>query len=168
MTADVIVLIDGRSGAGKTTLARRWSAALGWPVVHLEDVYPGWDGLAAASDAVATQLLNPAVASYRRWDWWAMAPAERVAVPLGRSLILEGCGALTSANLAAARALGDAWGVWVELDAARRHARAMARDAHFGGHWRMWAEQEDAHIAEHDPRGVADWVRDGAAGRCPW
>ena len=35
-----------------------------------------------------------------------------------RSLIIEGCGAVTAANLTAARAIGDgeAWGAWVELD----------------------------------------------------
>ncbi|WP_448851231.1 hypothetical protein [Corynebacterium sp. 335C] len=158
----MIVLVDGRSGAGKTTLARRWSAALGWPVVHLEDVYPGWGGLAAAADAVATRLLDPATASYRRWDWYAMAPAEEVPVPLDRSLVIEGCGALTADNLAAAGRLGDVAGVWVELGADERRARAMARDEHFAGHWDMWAAQEAEHIARHSPRDLADWVIAGS------
>ncbi|WP_295625068.1 hypothetical protein [uncultured Corynebacterium sp.] len=172
----MILLIDGRSGSGKTTLAKKLHDVLGWRVVHLEDAYPGWSGLAAASDAVAETMLAPETAGFRRWDWFTSDWAEWVdlsafAVPrdgssgsAAPSLIIEGCGAVTADNLAAARAIGDgqAWGVWVELDAPTRFARAMARDPYFHGHWRMWAEQEDAHIARHRPRDLADWtVRPG-------
>ena len=162
----MILLIDGRSGSGKTTFAKRLHDVLGWPVVHLEDAYPGWGGLAAASAAVAESMLDPAVVGFRRWDWYADRWAEWVdlsefsaARPV-RSLIIEGCGAVTAANLAAARAVGDgqAWGVWVELDEPTRCARAMSRDEHFDGYWRMWARQEDDHIARHDPRSLADWT----------
>ncbi|MFC3848715.1 hypothetical protein ACFORJ_00830 [Corynebacterium hansenii] len=160
----MILLIDGRSGSGKTTFAEKLRGVLGWPVVHLEDAYPGWGGLAAASGAVAESMLDPDAAGFRRWDWFASDWAEWVDLSghmaPGRSLIIEGCGALTAANLAAARAIGDgeAWGAWVELDEPTRFARAMARDPYFRGHWRMWAEQEDAHIARHDPRALADWT----------
>ncbi|MEO8095730.1 MAG: hypothetical protein ABI632_12485, partial [Pseudolysinimonas sp.] len=41
-----VVLIDGRSGAGKTTLARELAPLVGAQLVSLDDVYPGWDGLA--------------------------------------------------------------------------------------------------------------------------
>ena len=168
----MILLIDGRSGSGKTTFAARLHGVLGWPVVHLEDAYPGWTGLSAASDAVADSMLDPDAAGFRRWDWFASewaewvdlsefvgAPAES-GTERPRSLIIEGCGAMTAANLAAARAIGDgeAWGVWVELDEATRYARAMARDPYFHGHWRMWAAQEGRHIARHDPRALADWT----------
>ncbi|MFD5867474.1 hypothetical protein ACFWGD_02510 [Corynebacterium sp. NPDC060344] len=183
----MILLVDGRSGSGKTTLAKKLHDVLAWPVVHLEDAYPGWGGLAAASDAVADSMLDPEVAGFRRWDWFAndwaewvdlskfVTPAgdasasddtasdgtaaDRSAAPTP-SLIIEGCGALTADNLAAARAIGDGetWGVWVELDEPTRFARAMARDPYFHGHWRMWAAQEDDHIARHDPRALADWT----------
>lgn len=164
----MILLIDGRSGSGKTTFAAKLHDVLGWPVVHLEDAYPGWAGLAAASEAVAESMLNPAVAGFRRWDWYASDRAEWVDLTgvTERSLIIEGCGAVTAANLAAARALGDgeAWGAWVELDEPTRRARAMARDPHFRGHWDMWAAQEDAHIDRHDPVAVADWIVAGCGG----
>lgn len=55
------VLIDGRSGSGKTTLTERLVArqrldGVGVQVMHVEDLYPGWDGLAAGSESVATAL----------------------------------------------------------------------------------------------------------------
>ena len=40
-----LLLIDGRTGSGKTTLATPLSASLAAPIVHLEYLYPGWDGL---------------------------------------------------------------------------------------------------------------------------
>ncbi len=48
-----VVLIDGRSGAGKTTLARDLAPMLGAQLVSLDDIYPGWAGLEAGSAAVA-------------------------------------------------------------------------------------------------------------------
>lgn len=158
----MIWLVDGRSGAGKTTWARRMGAVLGWPVAHLEDAYPGWGGLAAGSATVAADMLDPARPGFRRWDWcardFAGDWAEWVDLDPARPLIIEGCGAVTAANIAAARRFGAVWPIWVELDAATRHARAMARDEHFAGHWAMWAAQEDAHIAAHDPVGRAGWI----------
>ncbi|UOR02654.1 hypothetical protein MUN77_04915 [Leucobacter allii] len=99
-----VVILDGRSGSGKTSLAARIAErfrADGRPaaVLHVEDLYPGWDGLAAGSRAVPEAL---AMGVYRRYDWEARAFAERVPVPAGVPLIIEGCGALTAANLAAA------------------------------------------------------------------
>ncbi|MDO5029484.1 MAG: hypothetical protein Q4E11_02735 [Corynebacterium sp.] len=160
----MILLIDGRSGSGKTTLAAKFHRVLSWPVIHLEDVYPGWGGLEAASNAVAASIINPALSpdkrGYRRWDWYANSLAEWVATPPDTSLIIEGCGAITQANLAAARSVGDGagWGIWVELDTQTRFERAMARDMHFEGHWDMWARQEDQHIATHNPETLADWT----------
>lgn len=40
-----VVAVDGPAGSGKSTFAARLSAALGAPVVHLDDLIPGWTGL---------------------------------------------------------------------------------------------------------------------------
>ena len=70
----LVVLLDGGSGAGKTTLARRLhrdlEARLGTTqLVSLDDVYPGWHGLAAASELVWQSILRPASPGYPGWDW---------------------------------------------------------------------------------------------------
>ena len=42
-----VVTIDGYSGSGKSTLAAALERQLeGWQILHLDDWYPGWDGLA--------------------------------------------------------------------------------------------------------------------------
>lgn len=153
------VLIDGRSGAGKSMLADRIS--LGWPgsaVVRLDDIYPGWDGLAWASDHVREELLAPRAAGrpgrWRRWDWIVGAPAEWHTVAAGGRLIVEGVGALTPAS----RALADL-GIWVDAPDADRRRRALARDGDtYRPHWDRWAAQEEVFLAQHRPRAVADLV----------
>jgi len=156
-----VLLIDGRSGAGKTVLARRLAAALpGTTLVSLDDVYPGWDGLEAGSDAVPGIIRD---GTWRRWDWVSDGPGEVASVARTGSLIVEGCGAISRAS----RALADhAW--WLQLDDAERKRRALERDGDtYAPHWDRWAAQELAHDRSEHPRELADLIlgeRDGAAG----
>lgn len=149
----MILVIDGRSGSGKTELASLISAGLPAEVLHLDDIYPGWDGLATAAALVPVILQT---GRWQRYDWATHALAEWH--ELGDAhLIIEGCGALTRAS----RALCD-FAIWVEYPAAPRRVRALRRDPSFAEHWDAWAEQEDAHIALDNPRALADAVVDGA------
>ena len=52
------ILIDGRSGAGKTTFAGLVGEATGFHVIHLDEFYPGWGGLIAVS---YTHLTLPTI-----------------------------------------------------------------------------------------------------------
>ncbi|MEO7006997.1 MAG: ATP-binding protein [Terrimesophilobacter sp.] len=154
-----ITLIDGRSGSGKTDLARRMAhSAPEATLIRLDDIYPGWDGLDAGSEHLHDRVLEPLAtgrrARWRRWDWSADAPAEWHDVDPTRPLIIEGCGALSRAN----RALADV-GIWVELDEATRKRRAMARDGDgYAPYWDRWAVQEAAFIAREQPQDLADRV----------
>jgi uridine kinase len=156
------VLIDGRSGSGKSTLAQH--LALAWAdsiVVRLDDIYPGWDGLAWTVEHIRGSLLEPRAAgrpgSWRSWDWTTGAPAGWFHVEPSQRLIVEGMGSLTSAN----RGLADL-GIWVEAPDAERKRRALLRDGDtYRPHWDRWAAQEDAFIARYHPRAVADWVLTG-------
>lgn len=151
-----VVLIDGRSGSGKTVLAEELRSTLGGSVLHLDDLYPGWDGLAAGSEAVAEALASGA---YRRFDWNTLAPAEHVELSPDGALIIEGCGALTRRNLEAAHewAAGRrVHSIWLECPAAVRRARALNRDGEtFRPHWDRWAAQEEAHLAREAPIALA-------------
>lgn len=141
------VLIDGPSGSGKTTFAGELSRETGRRVVHLDDFYPGWYGLLAASEMVAEDVLHPSRPGFRRWDWEKNEPGEWVALDPDASYIIEGVGAVTSRNIAAARALGDVRTIRIEADAGERKRRALARDPGFARWWQVWAEQEDRYYA---------------------
>lgn len=154
-----VVVIDGRSGAGKSSLAARLARA--WPLrtpvqlLGLDSVYPGWDGLEQGGEIVRERVLVPHgrgfIGTWRRWDWGHDEEAEAHAVDPALGLIVEGCGALTTAS---AR-LADVT-VWVDGPAETRRRRAIARDGEtFRAHWDMWSAQEEAHIARHDPAALA-------------
>ena len=154
-----VVLIDGRAGAGKTTLSR--IVAANWPLagrpqlIALDSLYPGWDRLDAGVERALHDILRPhargLLSTWRRWDWELETEAEAHAVTPALGVVLEGCGAL---NPATAR-LADVW-VWVESPERSRRHRALARDGDgFRPHWDGWAAQEDRHIERHAPRDLA-------------
>jgi len=154
----LVVLIDGPSGAGKTTLAGDLVARLEecWAVpvqfVTLDDVYPGWHGLAAATAVVETTIVASEAPGYRRYDWATGSPAEWVSLDPLAPLVVEGSGALTvvSASRATLR-------VWIEADATTRQRNAFARDgAGYEPWWDVWAAQEREHRLAHDPVALAD------------
>lgn len=155
-----LVCVDGRSGSGKTTFAGRLAAELDAPVLHLDDVYPGWDGLAAAIplvvDGVVAPLVTGRAGAYRRWDWGRAASGD--VVELGRPgvLVVEGVG--SGARVIAGHAVLL---VWTEAPDDVRRRRGLARDGEtYRPHWDRWAAQEDAYLAAEDPRARADLVID--------
>ena len=132
------VTIDGYSGSGKSTLAAALASLLpGWQVLHLDDWYPGWDGLAAGSDIarrLAADLRGGRASSYKAWDWEAGETGATIRVPLAPTII-EGCGAIEAeADLA----------IWIaDPGEDERRSRALARDGQtYAPHWRRWAEQD--------------------------
>lgn len=149
------VLIDGRSGSGKTELAR--ALLEGWPgaqLVRLDSLYPGWDGLDAGSLAVPSILTG---FRWQEWDWAADEPGEWQTLDRSRPLIIEGVGALSRAS----RPLADV-ALWVELGAAERKRRALDRDGDlYAPHWDRWAAQEERFIAREHPQRLADVIVPG-------
>jgi len=133
-----VVTIDGYSGAGKSTLAAALASLLpGWQVLHLDDWYPGWDGLAAGARIarrIAADLREGRAPSYEAWDWEAGETGATIRVPLAPTII-EGCGAIEAeADLA----------IWIaDPGEDERRSRALARDGQtYAPHWRRWADQD--------------------------
>lgn len=158
-----VVAVDGPSGSGKTVIARALAADLGAPLVQMDDLYPGWDGLAASPALLAQQVLEPLArgerAAYRRWDWhagdWATEPVE-VAVEPGGVLVVEGCGSSVgpAGEHAAVR-------VWVDAEPGLRMRRGVARDGEaYRPHWERWAAQEEQVFGADHTRERADLVID--------
>jgi len=158
-----LICIDGPAGSGKTTLAEEIAELSGAPVLHMDDMFEGWDGLPGITDQLET-LLRPLAAgrsgSYRRWDWPGNAWAETVLVPPAPLLVLEGVGSGSAdvADLITVLA-------WVEVPYDLRMARGLER----GGvgvaeHWRQWAIDEQDLFAREGTRDRADVVLDGRVG----
>lgn len=154
-----VVLIDGRSGAGKTTLSHalvdRWPLRRRVQLVALDSIYPGWDGLEAGAELARETILVPhargEVGVWRRWDWTAGMPAEAHAVDPALPLIVEGSGLLTPATAK----LGDVR-VWLSSPSASRKRRALERDGDtYRPHWDRWALQEQRHVERHGPERLA-------------
>jgi cytidylate kinase len=158
-----VVAVDGRAGAGKSTLAPRLATLLPAPVLSMDDLYPGWDGLAAAVPALVGDVLEPLAAGrpavHRRWDWAADRWGDPVALPWHPFLVVEGVG--SGARLAAPYL---ALLVWMDAPDDVRKARALARDGDvFRPYWERWALQEEALLAGERTRDRADVVVDAAA-----
>lgn len=155
-----MVGIDGWSGSGKTALAEHLAGVTGATVVHLDDLVPGWDGLAESVRLLVERVLTPLAtgrpAVWAAWDWTAgrFGPADHRAEPAGLVLV-EGCGA----GAAPARALLDGL-VWLDEGPAERRRRLEGRSdwPSYQPWWQRWAEQEAALRSMDDPRPHADLV----------
>ncbi len=152
-----VVAVDGPSGAGKTSFVAGLADVTGADVLHLEDLYPGWHGLAATPDVVARVLAAIAVGdtgTAHRWDWAAGLPGPLMHVPPARLLVLDGVGSGATVVRPFLSLL-----IWLEAPADVRKHRALSRDGDtFAPFWDVWADQEARHFAAEGTRGRADLV----------
>ena len=122
----------------------------------MDTLYPGWQGLSAGPELLATTILQPLArhepAAYRAWDWERDAwDRGRRSLPWTDRLVVEGCGSTVrpAGEYAAVR-------VWLDADPSERRRRGIERDgAAYAGRWDEWAAQEAAIFA-------ADHTRDRA------
>ena len=170
--APVIIAIDGRSGAGKTTLAIELAAQLRnhhkVALFHLEDIYPGWNGLTAGIERYVSTVLTPLSraepAAWISWDWDRHYDGDtRVTLP-AEIVIIEGVGAAA----ADARPLLSAV-IWADSPEDVRRKRALDRDGGtYEPFWDQWAEQEETWLAGDDVPLEADIrVLNNADGSAP-
>jgi uridine kinase len=154
-----LVGLDGRSGSGKTWLTRQLAAPIGAPVIHLEDLYPGWDGLAATAELLAAWVTGPLgrgqPARWRRFDWDTMSYAEWHTTGPANVIILEGCGSIRAglASTYAAR-------IWAEAPTLTRRQRLRARPdwPAYAPHAGQWAQAEDRLYQAEQTRSHCDFI----------
>ncbi|WP_344950724.1 (d)CMP kinase [Sphaerisporangium flaviroseum] len=160
-----VIAVDGPSGSGKTTMGRALAGELDAALIHMDDLYPGWDGLRDGVDRLVEWILRPLAggeaARWRRYDWTLGAYAEWREVPPSKVVVVEGVGT----GAVAARPY-TSFLVWMEAPVSVRRARALSRDGEtYRPHWERWARQEQAYFAADRVRDRADAIIDtGTAG----
>ena len=156
-----VLLVDGQSGAGKTTIAGDLAHRLGAHLIHVEHFYPGWDGLAAGAHWLVSGVLEPwsrgESVRLREWDWHRGGFRPGALLRPGGDLVVEGCGAITAGSLAFSTC-----SVWLEVDESTRHDRATARDGD-DSWWAGWRAQELAFYARERSRTLADRILDATS-----
>jgi energy-coupling factor transporter ATP-binding protein EcfA2 len=169
-----VVAVEGRSAAGKSTLARALVGLLpGAVAVHTDDVawyepYFQWQGL------LRTGVLEPVhrgeAVCFRPPSWVAKGRTGAVVVPAGsRWVVVEGVGAAQ----AAVADLVDAV-IWVQSDFEEAERRGIARDIVEGvngdeaesiAFWHEWMAEELVFLRRDRPWERADLVVAGTAPR---
>jgi energy-coupling factor transporter ATP-binding protein EcfA2 len=156
-----LVTVDGHAGSGKSSLANRLSGKLRRaPIVHMDHLYEGWDGLAGVGSRLDAWVLLPLRSSlpgrHLVYDWHRNAYREWREVPLAPVLIVEGSGA--------GQRLVDPWvtcRIWAECDARVASERALEREGPGqADNLEAWGRQEVAHFATERSRERADLIVD--------
>lgn len=156
-----VVAIDGFSGSGKSSFARRLARELDALVVSTDDLLPGWDGLEQSLELLAEWILEPLtrgeVASWCRFDWDEMRYVEWVRIAHTPCLVVEGCGVGHQRLMKYVSEL-----VWVSAPESVRRERLPLRSdwEMYRPFVAMWAEQERLLRENDDPMTRADVVVD--------
>ena len=157
-----IVLIDGRAGSGKSTFAEALQQQLfrdgesAPRVIHMDNIFEGWEGLSLGSDYLVRFILNPLsrreTASWQDWSWVKNERSSWREFSGGTPLIVEGCGSLTERSKEHADIA-----IWLEASEETRRARWIQRERHLDK-FDFWAAQELDFYAREKSQSLADLV----------
>jgi uridine kinase len=157
-----IVLIDGRAGSGKSTFAEKLQQQLfregesAPRVIHMDNIFEGWDGLALGSDYMVRFILQPLArqetASWQDWSWVKNQRSSWREFSGGTPLIVEGCGSLTERSKEHADI-----SIWLEASEENRRERWIQRERHLEK-FDFWAAQELDFYAREKSQSLADLV----------
>ena len=146
-----LLAIDGRAGAGKTTLAAKleaeFSAHSTVRTIHMDDLYDGWEGalggaLTQTLGEITSAHLNGTKCTIKIFNWQLMRFDRQEVIVRTDYLILEGVGAAQ----AVVRNAG-ATTYWLDIDAEAGLKRVLARDgAHIEKEMRQWQIQQAIHF----------------------
>ena len=157
-----ITLIDGRAGSGKSTFAGSLQQQLfrdgesAPRVIHMDNIFEGWDGLALGSDYMVRFILQPLArretASWQDWSWVKNQRSSWREFSGGTPLIVEGCGSLTERSKEHADI-----SIWLEASEETRRERWIQRERHLEK-FDFWAAQELDFYAREKSQSLADLV----------
>jgi len=163
-----LIAIDGRAGAGKTTLAASFYEELSVDktvaVIHMDDLYDGWEN--ALSERL-TQTLESIVKSHQSkvafeidiFNWKSMSfDSKRVINPVD-ILILEGVGAGQKVVRDAGATL-----YWLDIDAEVGIQRVLNRDGNqIASQMKQWQIAQEIHFLRDKTRENAEHIQSSPA-----
>lgn len=149
--------IDGPAGAGKTTFAAKLEAELSVNgsvrVIHMDDLYNGWDNalsnpLAEILDRISTAHIAGRDFVIKIFNWHTMAFDREERINPTDYLIIEGVGAAQQI----VRETG-AITYWLDIEPEIGLQRVLDRDgAHIEAQMRQWQVDQDKHFARDETR----------------
>ena len=158
-----LIAIDGRAGAGKTTLAQsflqKYSATKSVAVVHMDDLYDGWEN--ALNDHL-TQRLHKIITAHQNhqaieveiFNWNTMVFDSTTVIDPVDILILEGVGAGQQIVRDAGAEL-----YWLDIDAQIGIARVLVRDGqHLAERMQQWEIEQENHFLRDKTRENAEHI----------
>jgi uridine kinase len=162
-TKPLILAIDGPAGSGKSTLAgeiaRAFAGTYDIEVIHLDELYNGWD------DALSEELFKriaQLIAAQRAgkatdlaiYDWSVESFSGAREVKAVQLLIIEGVGSsnqLLHTNLTTS--------IWLDIDQSTGLARVLERDGdEIRGEMVKWQKMESEYFARDLTRERADFI----------
>jgi uridine kinase len=154
-----VIAIDGPAGAGKTTMAAALSEKLdGAPIVHMDDLYRGWENsltpalTALLKDQILTPISQGKSAGFAPWNWDSSRADEMVYIPRNRFLILEGVGSAQRIVRQFATTL-----IWIDIDPQIGLERVLERDQNrvsdmveFSRQMEFWQGRQALHFSQEN------------------
>ncbi|MBU6314280.1 MAG: hypothetical protein KJS70_04560 [Actinomycetales bacterium] len=163
-----LIAIDGRAGAGKTTLAARFFEELSVDktveVIHMDDLYDGWEN---ALGERLTQSLKSIVKSQEKkaafeidiFNWKTMSFDSKRRINPVDILILEGVGA-------GQKTVRDAGATiyWLDIDAEVGIQRVLKRDGNqIAAQMKLWQIAQELHFLRDKTRENAQHIQSSLA-----
>ncbi len=158
-----VIAIDGRAGAGKTTLANELFLALSpkrkVAVVHLDEIYAGWelaltDMLTSSLSQIIKSISGGESVTFPIYNWnWQQFDLERKISPCDL-IIIEGVGS----GQRIVREIATAT-IWIDIDQETGLERVLGRDGNaIEDQMNIWQEREEEHFLSEATRENADFI----------
>ncbi len=158
-----VIAIDGPAGAGKTTLATNLALALAQDlrvqIIHMDDLYDGWDnalGLQLSETLVhiVSSHKSGKAVKFSKYDWAKSTFKEAGEIPEADLIILEGVGSGQGATRDELAAL-----LWIDIDSSLGLERVISRDGDsIKAQMQIWLTEQEQHFAREGTQNAADFI----------
>jgi len=158
-----IIAIDGRAGAGKTTLANELCLALSLhrkvTVIHLDEIYAGWelalsDLLTNSLSQILKSIAAEEIAVVPIYDWAKEQFNSTREISPCDVIIIEGVGSAQRVVRAQATV-----SIWIDIDPHTGLERVLGRDGlAIEEQMKLWQVREEEHFLSDATRENVDFI----------